>query len=170
MKIRAARPEDAAQIGIVHVASLRASHASLLPQEFLDNLSEEKRGQVWLNVLQDRIDTHFIFVAEEDDGTLVGFSACGPETKRREDYPGEIYTCYVLEDRQGRGIGRSLLQCDLQEFRTRGYHAVMLWVLRESIAARAFYERLGGSEIDERIQEFAGVAVNEIAYGWILEQ
>jgi GNAT superfamily N-acetyltransferase len=167
MKIRAAVPEDAAEIGEVHVASLRTSHAGLLPAEFLENLSAEMRASVWSGVLTDRKETHFIFVAEED-GQIVGFSACGPERSGRKDFPAEIMTIYLLEEHQGKGLGRGMLSRDLQELAARGYGAAILWVLAENSAARGFYEKMGGELVDEKDEEFGGVSTRQVAYGWKL--
>lgn len=45
--IRPARPEDARGIAEVHVASWRAAYAGLIPQQVLDDLSVDRREQMW---------------------------------------------------------------------------------------------------------------------------
>jgi hypothetical protein len=47
MLIRAAQIEDAKQIAEVHVASWRAAYRGILPDSMLDNLSVEKRTELW---------------------------------------------------------------------------------------------------------------------------
>jgi GNAT superfamily N-acetyltransferase len=167
MFIRAATPADAAEIGRVHVASLRSSHVGLLPDQFLLNLSAENRAEVWQRVLTERTQTHFIFVAENLD-RIVGFCACGPEVSGRLDYPNEVYTLYVLADMHGHGAGRALLIHAFDQFKDRGAEKVMLWVLRENEAARGFYEHMGGVEFDQKQEMFAGISTDQIAYGWEL--
>lgn len=151
MQIRAAIPADAAEIGRVHVASLRSSHAGLLPEQFLTDLSVEKRAAVWRELLTERAATHFIFIAQDSNG-IVGFCAGGPESSKRQDYPGEIYTLYLLSEAHGQGIGRKLLTAAFEQFKLQGIERVMLWVLKDNLLARGFY--------DDRIQ--AAVSSKEI--------
>jgi ribosomal protein S18 acetylase RimI-like enzyme len=169
MKIRAATVEDAAEIGKVHVASLRSSHQGLLPESFLGSLSSEHRANVWKDALTKRVQTHFIFVAELE-GKVIGFSACGPEPSMLAEKRGEIYTCYVLAEQQGVGVGRALINADLREFANKNYKAVVLWVLSENKRAREFYEHMGGKMVGEKVEEFAGVPTQQVAYGWELSK
>jgi hypothetical protein len=45
--IRKATPEDARAIAEVHVKSWRAAYRDLLPQDFLQGLSVDRREQQW---------------------------------------------------------------------------------------------------------------------------
>jgi hypothetical protein len=41
----------------------------------------------------------------------------------------------------------------------------MVWVLAAN-PARFFYEAMGGARAGERLEEFAGTQLEELAYGW----
>ncbi len=170
MKIRAATPEDAAEVARVHVASFREAHAGLLPEDFLQTLSVEAREEMWRRMLIERADTHFLFVAEDGE-RIIGFAAGGPDTNDQpgtpsSGYAGKIYTIYLLPEAQGQGAGRSLLERTLAEFRSRGRSPVFLWVLKQNAQARGFYEHMGGEVVEEKQENFAGIPTEQVAYAW----
>ena len=41
-----------------------------------------------------------------------------------------------------------------------------LWVLRENVGARRFYERLGGTVLAEKAVTEGAATMHEVAYGW----
>jgi len=47
-----------------------------------------------------------------------------------------------------------------------GHTAAYLWVLRQNVSARSFYEKLGGVIVGEKIDEQPDVTFVEDAYGW----
>lgn len=168
MQIRAAQPTDAAEVARVHVASFRSAHRNMLPDELLDGLSVESREEMWRRMLAERAETHFLFVAVDGE-RIIGFAAGGPPTgdePTEADYAGKIYTIYLLAEAQGQGAGRSLLERVLTEFRSREQSPVFLWVLKENMQARGFYERMGGVLVAEKQEDFAGVPTEQVAYAW----
>lgn len=48
----------------------------------------------------------------------------------------------------------------------RGFNAIALWVLRDNLRARRFYERYGGQVVAERDDVRDGTVLVELAYGW----
>jgi ribosomal protein S18 acetylase RimI-like enzyme len=48
----------------------------------------------------------------------------------------------------------------------RGFSAAALWVLRENLRARRFYERLGGKVIAETEDVRGAATLVELAYDW----
>jgi L-amino acid N-acyltransferase YncA len=75
MKIRAADLSDAEGIAKVHVDSWRNAYKNIIPEEFLENLSYQSREELWIDI----IPKGSVFVAETDEGQIVGFSSCGKE-------------------------------------------------------------------------------------------
>ncbi|MCW5873469.1 MAG: GNAT family N-acetyltransferase [Anaerolineales bacterium] len=172
MKVRAALPADASEIAHVHVASFRSAHAGLLPEDFLANLSVDAREDMWRRMLTERAETHFLFVAVDGE-RIIGFAAGGPPTgdepggqPTEASYAGKIYTIYLLPEAQGQGAGRGLLERILAEFGSRGQSPVFLWVLKENVQARGFYEHMGGTQVAEKQEELAGTLTQQVAYAW----
>jgi GNAT superfamily N-acetyltransferase len=86
-----------------------------------------------------------VFVADSGNG-LVGFSICGPERSGHTVYRGELYAIYVLEQYQGKGLGRQLFDAVRSRLVRDGFDSMLLWVLDRNPAC-AFYERMGGSRV-----------------------
>jgi len=170
ISFREAKPDDAAALGELHVASWRETYAGLLPDRLLDGLSADARSAMWRAVLEDpaRYGGTAIFVAEGGGG-IIGFGSCGDQRDaalKAQGYDGEIGAIYVLQSHQRTGIGRALMRLLAQRLLDRGRTAARLWVLRENASARSFYERLGGVPAGEKTDEESGVTVTEMAYGW----
>lgn len=63
----------------------------------LINLSYERREQLWTNNIPNGI----VFVAENDNGQIVGFSSGGKERSGKyKEYKGELSSIYILQEYQ----------------------------------------------------------------------
>ncbi len=107
----------------------------------------------------------FVFVVEDAGGDVVGFGSGGPERTGHETYKGELWALHVAKEYQGIGMGKMLLAAVARRLSEMGIDSMLLWVLKGNPAC-GFYERLGGVYVTERVEEFAGGTVEEIAYGW----
>jgi GNAT superfamily N-acetyltransferase len=113
-----------------------------------------------------RPDTDYEFVTEAR-GRIVGFVHGG--RYRDDDDPttgcGEVYALYVLPEAQGSGAGGALLGAAVAHLRSRRMTPVLLWVLRDNIRSRRFYERCGlVFDGAEHVYEVAGAALPEVRY------
>jgi GNAT superfamily N-acetyltransferase len=110
----------------------------------LASLSYEKRASRWRESLANADSTAFVYVAQDDNGTVVGFAGGGPERDGDPNYKGELYAIYLHPDYLRRGIGRQLAQNP----------------------SRQFYEALGGKYLYEKRIESGGANLIQVAYGW----
>ena len=166
MNVREAMIDDAEAIARVHVASWRSTYRGIVPDDFLDRLSVDRRAEMWRGAIDDRPRTAGVFVAADDVGQLVGFSSCGPNRDAdNRGYDGELFAIYLLQSYQGRGIGGVLFRAAVRRLSDAGFRAMMLWVLAAN-PARQFYTALGGQELGTKIVEIGGVPLDEVAYGW----
>jgi ribosomal protein S18 acetylase RimI-like enzyme len=125
---------------------------------------------MWARILDapDKVGCAAVIIAD-DNGRVAGFGSCG---RQRDDilmakgFSGEFSSIYVLRSYQGRGIGRSIMGAMSSQLSAVGHSAASLWVLRENAHARAFYEKLGGIIVGEKIDERPNAALIEDAYGW----
>ena len=170
ISFRRAVPGDAPALGALHVASWRETYAGILPEDMLAALSAESRAAMWERILGDP-EAHAgaqVYVAQDGE-RLVGFGACGEqreETLAGAGFGGEIGAIYVLRSHQHRGIGRAIMSLLAQAHLKADRRGASLWVLRENLAARSFYERLGGTVVGERTEEAPDAILVETAYGW----
>ena len=163
---RLAVTADAAGIARVHVASWRSTYPGMLPDWYLDTMDVDDYEDRWARTIHDPFRRSTVFVAEED-GAIVGYASCGHERDGDHRYDGELYAIYVLGEAQGRGHGRALVKAAAASLALRHMTSMVVWVLRENLRARGFYERLGGIYLRERPLDLGpGLSAPEVAYVW----
>ena len=96
MRIREAQPGDAGPIARVHLDAWRTTYADFLPADFLAGLSYQDREATWVDTLATHRPRTCNFVAETNEGEIVGFACGGPEEEGDQIYPGELYLVYLF--------------------------------------------------------------------------
>jgi ribosomal protein S18 acetylase RimI-like enzyme len=166
MIVREATHRDVAAMARVHVDTWQTTYRGIVPEEFLANLSYEKRENGWHQVLDNAPkDGNFTYVAEDESGQIVGFANGGIERAGDPVYQGELSAIYVLKNHQQKGIGRELVRAVVQKLGRMEISSMLVWVLADNPACR-FYETLGGQKVHEKEIERGGAKLIEIAYGW----
>ncbi len=163
--IRRARVTDAPAIAKVYVESWQTTYPGLVPDSYLLGLSEAVSTQRWQTQLSTQRETCGVHVALERTLGLVGFGSCGHQRTAIPGHEGEVYTLYLLDSAQGRGLGRRLLSAMAADLMAKGLEGMVVWVLRDN-PSRWFYERLGGQRLAEQTICLGRALLPEIAYGW----
>ncbi len=163
--IRPATPADTPNVARVHVDSWPETYRGIVPDEFLDRLSYQRREQMWRGGLENPDWQGTMFVADDPADGVVGFAAGGPPQEPPETFDCELWAIYVLRAHQGMGLGRQLFTRFVGEMASRGYVSMFLWVLAENPTV-GFYRRMGGVKVEERELEVGGKKLLEHAYGW----
>ena len=161
--IRPAKLDDAPAIARVHVASWQSTYQGMLPEEFLESLSETGYAERWKRVIGEG--SSRVYVAEHE-GEVVGFASGGRERAGETGYTGELYAIYVIDAAQRRGFGRELVRSTVAGLRELGLDDMIIWVLRDNQPARSFYERLGGAYVRAQPITIGSVTLEEVSYGW----
>lgn len=161
--IAPAGPADAAALARVHVKSWRETYEGILPSAFLDRMSVALHERQWRHRL---MSTREATLAAEGHRGLVGYVSAQRTRGRTQRDEAEIATLYLLRSAQGTGLGRALFIAGARVMAARGAGALVLWVLRDNLNARGFYERLGGV-VDRAGEEFVGGSVvPSVRYRW----
>jgi ribosomal protein S18 acetylase RimI-like enzyme len=163
MNVRHAEIEDAEAIAAVHVATWRSTYRGLLADDFLGSLDEAGYDQRWRRIIDDG--SIRVYVAA-DGPEIVGFASGGRERAGEDGFEGELYAIYVIEEAQGRGHGRRLVQAVAGGLRELGLENMIVWVLRDNAGARRFYERLGGTYVRAQPITIGSTLLQEVSYGW----
>lgn len=134
-----------------------------MPDEFLDGLSVDQGAERWARGLAGPKRLVPVLVAEDDDGSVVGFIVTGPS--RHGDGAGEVQVLNVDPERWRRGVGRLLLAAGVDQLEETGHAEAILWVVEGNLRARRFYESAGwrfdgGRKLDDRF----GTGVVEVRY------
>lgn len=163
--IRIAQFEDSAAIAQVHVESWRTTYQTFVPVEY--HPSYDQRLHLWQQVLSTSSREKITLVAVNEQGQFVGFVNGGNRRKSDDlEYEVELTAIYLLEEAQGHGLGRRLVQAFVEHLLQMGYHSMLLWVFAQNHAACHFYEALGGVRINAGQYPLGGALYEEFAYGW----
>ena len=165
LTIRPAETDDAPAIAKVHVETWRAAYQGIVPQDYIDTLTVQSRTLSWVRLLERGGRDLITLVSEDHNGRIVGFGSGGPIRHREPRFAAEISTLYISPRAQRQGHGRRLFLALANRLGLRGLKGLFVWVLAEN-PARAFYEAMGGREVNEITRDFAGAPLREIGYGW----
>jgi ribosomal protein S18 acetylase RimI-like enzyme len=152
--LRRAGPSDWPAVAAVHAASWRNAYRGIYADAYLDEEAPAERQTFWRQALAEMDpDLNAVFLAEEAGGA-VGF-AC---LRRAAQAAGPLLdNLHVLPERKGEGIGRRLIGAAAAWLVAKEPEAALqLGVWKDNEAARAFYARLGGREVEEYEAATAG--------------
>jgi ribosomal protein S18 acetylase RimI-like enzyme len=164
IQLRRATPEDAGALAAVEIRSWRAAYRGLMPDAYLDGLSEVEKAESWhQNFLKHGPSGRKRVWVALSDGGISGFVRVGPVMDEGE--VGLIYLLYVLPEQWGHGMGAALIQAGMQELRDLGMREAVLWVLRDNLRARRFYEQLGWTPDGRTVsEEYGGTLLEALCY------
>lgn len=165
MAIRVASPSDAEAIASLHLASWQAAYRGIVPDGFLTGITFDNRVTRWQRALSPAESPPTETILAVDLEKVQGVCSFGPRRRPESTGIGEVYALHVEPTSRRRGIGKLLLDDTLRRLAIRGFSAAVLWVLRDNVDARHFYEAQGwwitGEEI---VEERDGYAIPETRY------
>lgn len=163
MNIRKAMLTDAKGIAKVHVDSWRSTYENIIPAKFLKKLCYEQRTDLWNRNLSK--EENYVFVAENNEGEIVGFADCGKRESNNVPNSGDLTSIYLLEEYHGKGVGKQLLKQLFQQFEELGFHKVFVEVLEDN-KTRYFYEYYGANFLKSEQITIAGKDLSLLTYEW----
>ncbi len=140
MNIRKALTADAAGIAAVHISSWQSAFAVIIDEDTMQRHSDRERITAMYQRSLENGETAFVCEAE---GKLSGFCFAGKARGIAEEDLSELICIHVRPEEKHRGIGTALLQKAMTEAKAQGYGRMCLWVFRENVSARNFYEKHG---------------------------
>ena len=168
--IRKAEIADIPTIATLHIEGWKGAYGGIVDQAYLNSLTVEQRIADWTQWMASGESE--IFLAEEE-GQPAGFVVIG-RTKTpppgsspiRPSHSGEIYALYLHPSVWRKGIGTALIKHAARELKERKHSTVCLWVLDANARAKAFYEKMGGQKIGNKMIEIGPSKLKEVCYGW----
>ena len=153
--VRPARPEDAAEIVRIQLATWRTAYRRMFPAHVLANLDEAYLARGWAEAIEaPPSPRHRVLVAVEQgesSNTTVGFVAAGPADEQALA-PGEpalgddvaAITDLLVEPRWGRrGHGSRLLAATVDLWRSDGFKGAVAWAYDADDAMKKFLASAG---------------------------
>lgn len=157
MGLRAAVLEDAGMLARIHHASWAETYPGLLPDSEIARFDLAFRQAQWARILQPDPSKRVFLVPE------AGFAVMGPqrEAALALEYPEELYSLYVLQSAQRRGIGRALLVA------VRSAAAFSASVVAGNLRAERFYAAQGGVELFRKSEMIGQARIEEAVLGFV---
>ncbi len=141
LRFRAAGPEDADGIAMLHAGSWRRHYRGAYSDTFLDGDVVADRRVVWSSRLA--TPQHSATIVAEDGDGLAGFVHVVFDAD--EEWGSLIDNLHVIPDRQRTGIGRELMRrAGAAVVGQANARSLFLWVLEQNTSAQRFYKALGG--------------------------
>jgi ribosomal protein S18 acetylase RimI-like enzyme len=165
--IRDGTESDVDGIARVQVQGWRESYKDFMTPEALAGLSVDERKSMWRGVLAKPDPQAKLVVAVQSDGGIVGFARGGPIRNTGTDLlaaDAEIFAIYLLDKAKRQGLGRKMMAEVFAHLAAQGFRSVGLWVLKENVSARRFYEKLGGQAGPEKTLNVCGQMLAEVGY------
>jgi len=149
--IRRATPGDAMALAALARDTFVETFGHLYrPEDLAAFLAKSQSVAAYAPLLQDpRV---AVWVAEDADGTLVGFLNAGPcklPLPEREPNAGEIRQLYLRSSAQGGGLGTRLLVLGLEWLAAQGHFPLYVGVWSGNSGAQRLYGRFGFAKIGE---------------------
>ena len=141
IKIRRAEPRDSIRIAEIHIFGWRAAYRGIVSDKILFcELNVEDRINDFRQKNESSI--HEIYVYE-DNGIIKGFMKVGSCRNEDKKSSFELWGMYIDPLMKGNGIGTKLIKHCEQVAIERGCIENVLWVFKENLLARKFYEKNG---------------------------
>ena len=166
MTIRVAGLADAAAIAQLHTRSWRCAYRGILSDDFLQGPLPENRRVLWHGRLAESDRADQVVLVDEQGGAIRGFACAYLEAD--PEWGCLLDNLHVVPDLKGQGLGRQLMSAVAQQvWCANPCGRLHLWAYEQNLAARRFYERLGGA-VTLRHTELApdGTEVNAVRYCW----
>ena len=154
--IRSPMPSDLSAIGHVYCAAWKAAYRGIVPDGFLDGLTDESCAP-----RSHRPDGALVC---EEDGQIIGVAAFGARRDPSAPMEGELYSIYVLPEYWRMGAGGALFEEVRSQLRAEGYNSLFLWALTENTRAIRFYEKMGMKAVDQRTITIGGKELSETGF------
>jgi GNAT superfamily N-acetyltransferase len=161
-------------MGRVMVETWLSAHRGQMPDAAWQKRAEEWTPQVsadgWARLMSEHAAGEHrrtvLLVVESEAGTLEALALGSAAEDDESGATAQVDALYVLPDRQGHGVGRRLLRHTAGELAKLGFARLHISVLTANLAARAFYEAMGGHAIGQRTIDEEGHLLPATVYGW----
>lgn len=142
MKIRRAEISDAEAIAKVSADTWQQAYRGIMSDEILaERRCSPERIESWRRRVKDTLNgATAIYVAEDENGKVVGFAWGGVSKDNQVPRNMELYAFYVHPNFQKKGYGQALFET----FRKYSTGRFYLYALQDNKKAADFYQKMGG--------------------------
>jgi len=140
----------------LHVKSFSTAYKDIIPNKILKKFTIKKRLDIFKNNIKKGIENIYLI---EEKGIVYGFISIGKCRDYDKSNLGEMWRLFVSSQNWRKGYGKKLLEYGENLLKRQGYKKIFLWVLKDSLPARQFYENYGykfdGN--NKKVKDFGGI-------------
>ncbi|HEX3395239.1 MAG TPA: GNAT family N-acetyltransferase [Steroidobacteraceae bacterium] len=166
MAIRIAGLADADAIAQLHTCSWQTAYRAILRDDFLHGPLHENRRILWHGRLSGPDRSDQLVLVDEHEGTIRGFACAFLDAD--PEWGCLLDNLHVVPNLKGQGLGRRLMSEVAERIlKSKSTARLHLWAYEQNLAARRFYERLGGViTLQQAEPALDGSQVNALRYCW----
>ena len=153
INIRRVKWGDENILAYIQTESWKEAFKTILSKDDLEKYTDINAAiEMYTVLLKENIANGFILLINNNPHCIAYF-----DKARDEQMVGfsELICIHSLSKNWGNGYGSMMMEYILNEMRKLGFKNVMLWVFKENIRARNFYEK-HGFVLTENTKEFCG--------------
>ena len=139
-KIIPAEVTHAKALAELHVRAWQKAYKNIVTQEIMNSFSIEKRTEAFTEAIVKKTENTYICML---DKTVAGFVTYGKCRDSDVNNTGEIWGIYLNPKFWRKGIGTELANWAIDYLKQSGFGKVVLWVFKDNLPSRKFYESLG---------------------------
>lgn len=139
--IRKVKKGDEAKLAHIQTESWKAAFKNILSENILMKAAEiNKTTKMYKQILDENIGNGYILEINGKAQCIAWW-----DQSRDDDMKGyaELICIHSLPDTWRKGYGTIMMNFILSEITKAGYNQVMLWVFKDNVRARKFYESFG---------------------------
>lgn len=163
--IRKNELKDQAQMARIKVDGWRTAYDKIVAAKYLNELDYEAQTERYISSFEEYKD--LVLVAVKGDEVL-GYS-CFSLTDTSGKYDSELVSLYVKPSETNRGIGSNLLIETAKELLEHGKQNMIIWCLSDNKNGIAFYEGLGGVNVETKTAKIGDQYYQEYGFYFDLE-
>lgn len=163
--IRNIKEDDLPDVVDIQINGWKTAYKGIIDDEFLSSMNKEKQIE---RRKQDYQKGYFIVALQNNQ--IVGFSRYDNNavSEDSEGFDSEIIALYVKPEIKGMGIGTQMINYIKNDLKQKGNKKMIIWCLKENHPSRHFYEKMGGSLVNEHYITFGEKEYPEVAFGFEL--
>lgn len=158
MNIRKAKSSDAKDIIEINIKTWCSTYKGIVPDDFLKEKEEAKEKNI--KKCEETVEAKDNVLVAEYDGQVVGIVSYGKAKVINEKDYGEIYSLYVLDNYQGKNVGKELFLAAREQLIKKGYSKLVLSCIKAN-PSNGFYKRMGGQVVEVIISNIGGRKIEE---------
>ena len=162
MFIRPIKDIDIPAIAKIYNDNWENTYRNLLPDSFLDKMTQEHSNDKWLKYIN--TESQGGFVALDQDNQVLGFSAYKPYT--------DLKNCIMLDSlhirasAQGKGLGKKLIFAIGEYAVKSGYEKMAICIVQGNERAEDIYKHLGARFYKNFTDNFEGTPSKSTLLLW----